>query len=46
MKEWQQQMYFQTGFNRASNAKLCATTDDHTNDLKWVSPFHVQRANP
>lgn len=37
---------FQAGFSRASNIKLCATTDDQTNDLKWARPFQVQRANP
>jgi len=37
---------FQAGFNRASIIKLCATTEDQTNDLKWARPFQVQRANP
>ena len=36
----------QAGFSRASIARLCATTEDHTKDLKCVSPFQLQRANP
>ena len=39
-------LLLQAGFNRASSARLCATTDDHTNDLKWSSPFQVQRVSP
>jgi len=37
---------YQAGFNRASSARLCATTEDHTNDLKWTRPFQVQRVSP
>jgi len=25
---------YQAGFSRASSTRLCATTEDHTNDLK------------
>ena len=37
---------YQAGLNRASSARLCATTEDHTNDLKCISPFQVQRVSP